>query len=248
MNLTAELFLVASFLLSLLYAWAAFYAVPKSEAFRDSFGFFVIYRLCIFFLHVKGLLHQRTIEQKYAACVSGYGILSVICRTYTLEFRYDYARFLIWLDAVTICVFLLHVAYTRRLLPWRRYKRSLSGQLDMFCYHIRISCGILLFILQYALAAAVISSGPFSSYVTKSACAVLLLSISAGVGRLRLLLVCALILICGFLDTLKNPSMANVSLVMSLSASVVFLGIDTHLEWSAPARTPRRIRIAEQEG
>ncbi|KAI5187388.1 hypothetical protein NEHOM01_2138 [Nematocida homosporus] len=234
-------FLLAAGILSLAALWLAFTEYSGRQSGTDKLTFLVLLNLCSFFLFTKGILHERTLEQKYALFVVVFAILS---------FWYLYSQngitvltfqLLVWLYSAYIVVIGASIIYLRKSLPWRSYKRLLSGELDLFCYHIGLSCEVLFFIAQYAAFAYLLSTNPIGIKL------LLVIWLVTGRGWPKsdaLLVLTSLLCLCAFTSLLDRPNLSGISIFAATLTKSVFLYLHRQFQWTAlPTAPPRRVSV-----
>ncbi|OAG29519.1 hypothetical protein NEDG_00652 [Nematocida displodere] len=234
-----ELLLLAGFLFSLLYV---FVAAKECLGSVDVLCALSLAKLCAFFLHCKGYLHGRTTELRYSLFVVVFEILSVVYLKRVALFPLSVATtsVLIWINAFLLLLLLVNIIHALRALPWRAYKRLLSGELDMLSYHIRLSASSLLFILQYALVIHLIST---NKIYTKAITGALLLMVSLDAQYRNIAVMTSLVSFFTFKDILLSHNLSTIGVFVAAVPATVFLLIDVHLQWIHPKLAPRRVSL-----
>lgn len=237
--------LFSSALLSVAAAYVAAAFIPgKTFTHTESVIFLVLLRLCSFFLLCKGVLNGHTIEQKYSIFLCVYDILSVLYLFSWGSLVVPAVQLLIWGDVLQIIIGVIGVIHMRRSLPWRKYKRLLSGEIDMFCHLVKASCDIFCFIFFYASFTYLLSRNP----VPMKLFVILLLFLINASFSADYVIGCASVLgMAAFREILYNQNISNISLFLCLLGVVVFLSINMHLKWVPPSNTGTVKRITIEE-
>ncbi|KAI5172760.1 hypothetical protein NEFER03_1792 [Nematocida sp. LUAm3] len=203
----------------------------KNSLTNNCFTHILLTEICIFFLFCKGALHERTIERKFSLFVCIYFILSLIYLFFSKSISIFIVIFLIWISSLQIFSIFLSIIFLRKELPWRRYKRMLPGDMDMFCYHLNISSSTSLFILQFSSI-----SYFFSTHLSYLHFLLSILLIASQVSSSQILLssITFLSSLFSFKELLISHTVANISLFFSSLLATAFLLTKRYIKWNPP--------------
>ncbi|KAH9387018.1 uncharacterized protein NEMAJ01_1914 [Nematocida major] len=206
---------------------------------KEVFLFLLLSKICSFFLFSKGTLLGRTIEQKYAAFVTVFEILSGGYLSHVEKMRVLDASLLVFVNGLSLWGILAGIHNTHMQVPYKTQRRLLSGEMEILCYNITTAGEILLFISQFACTLYIISETPVVSKVVVS---VFLLQSIWGSGR-ALIFCNVMANLWAFKDVLISPSMCSISLFVSSTATLGALLAGNYLSWSMRNPTAQRVTV-----
>ncbi|KAI5192817.1 hypothetical protein NEMIN01_2233 [Nematocida minor] len=215
------------------------YAACVKNSNKDLFLFLLLSKICTFFLFSRGILLQRTVDQKYAIYVVVYEMLSILYLYHISLLAFVHMATLLWSNSAYILTILLGIYNTYIQHSWRRHRRLLSGEIDILYYNLTVSSEILSFISRFASSLYLMSD---NTVVSKILILSYLVINMWGTGGC-LLASSAFIVLWSFKDVLLAQSISGITLFVLTSIKFGFLLADRYLQWSIKNASPKRIAL-----